>query len=195
MRATGAGLCAVLLVAGCGGPAKFREREFRRMPAALVSAPKGVKAVNGGPVCVEYERTGGTYGKPRYVVWLSLVGDHKTLLAVPRNDTRRVFYDVQVEAGGRVYDLAFPLGNFDFVGKAYLPVLKPAPLTSSGSLYLQPANRIGDQEIPRDMKACRLTIAEPTKAEVAAGGRVMDPGNGETVVLDPDGNERSMNDR
>lgn len=174
----------ILTLAACGGPAKERVREIGRVPMTVEAAPPGVRVTGSGPYCVQYERRGGTYGRPRYEVRATLQGGLVAPTPAPL-----VFYTVTVEAGGRSYPTRMGPG---IVRSHGLPVQPAERLdTSKGAWLLEPENYAGVQQVPRGLTGCRLTLSAPSPGEIAAGGRIVPYAGDEAAVVDPDGNVRS----
>jgi hypothetical protein len=178
--------------AASGPPA---EREVTRKVAELVDPPAGLAPANGGPFCALVERTGGTYGKPRYQVRVSTKSADGDLLTTRANEKRAVVWLVQVEAGGRRFDgfVSPAKARQHESGLWYTP---PVSLrTRFEDLPMQPENTAGIQEVPSDLQACRLTPTLPDAPAVALGGRLLGDYDGTDVVLDPDGVRRPIEER
>ena len=183
---------AVLVLAACtrGGAEPAREREVARVSAEVAAAPRGVRPVNGGPVCVLRERSGGAYGRPRHVVDVTTRG----LLRLPPSAAADpVFYAVEVEAAGRVYrgwvSTTSPEPN-DEAGLIRLPPMRLADEFTD--LRVAPENHMGVQEVNPPLTACRLTITPPDKADAALGGRLVGVQGDDPVVIDPEGTMRGI---
>ena len=181
---------ALLALTACdplaGGP-PIETREVERMTAELVTVPRGVEAENGGPLCVLEERTGGEYGKPRYVIRVTTDGR----LAVPPGERRKVFYEVEVDAGGRRFQGLLTTETIRDHSESDLRFMPPSDLGSTFSgLVMSPPDHVGVQEVPGDLEACRLSIVEPDEPDRALGGRMM-LNDDETVIVGEDGEQRS----
>lgn len=189
MKTLGVALVCGAVLAGCSPrdrtPPPTETREVESMRAELV-APRGVRAGAVGPTCVLEETTGGEYGKARYTVRLRTAG-----LTAPADDKRRVFYTLEVEAGGRIYrGYASPeqLRQHES-GLGYLP---PGSTSERFDLPMAPEGWVGVQEVPGDLQACRLTLRAPDESERALGGmQVRGTDSGEWTVIDEHGTHRS----
>jgi hypothetical protein len=196
--------CALLALPGCthdaaprtapttpaapSGPATPAERETKRLPATLDAAPPGVRVTAAGPTCVLVERTGGTYGRPRYHVEVALRG-----LTVP-SGTPQVYYDVTLDAGGRSYTGYLPVTRPHPRTGGGLWVLDPAP-ASTATLPVAPERNIGIQEIPATLTTCHLSLNRQLEQEILSGGRILGDATGSPVAVDPDGVPRPYSQR
>lgn len=190
---TALALGAVLLAAcSSSGTAQRAEREYRRIPATLDAAPAGVRPANGGPACVETEVTGGGLKGARYYLRLVLADEHGYLLHLPPARPK-VFYAVEVEAAGRVFTGRVSNVPPRKVASDSLYYAQPEPLGELRTGDVQPEQQVGEQQVPADVTACRLSIAVPTEQEPY--GRILGESDGAAVIVDPDGNVRPAGEK
>lgn len=191
MRALPA-VVAVLLAAGCTRGEPVREREVARVTAEIVTAPRGVRPVGGGPVCVLRERTGGAYGKPRHVVDVTTQG---LLRVPPAAAADPVYVEVEVEANGRVYDGWVSTTPPEQRPESGLHRLPPMPLGAEfADLRVAPVDQMGIQEVDPPLTACRIGLVPPDEPDLAGGGRVVGVAGDEPIVIDPVGRIRGYDE-
>jgi len=205
-----AGLVAVTALAGCGGdepPAResagpivgtpapsasadgrVKVREVARVKAQITRVPEGVTVAGGGPTCIQLERTGGEYGKPRYQVAVDFTTPSGAAFRGPKD--LLVFFDVSVEAGGvRIDGRATFREPTDDDG---LLVTEADYLTTTGRTTLQPELMSGIQEVPSGMTACQIDVQ--TREQEVFGPYDGRPLRDTAVVLDPELNQRDIDE-
>jgi hypothetical protein len=187
MRRVLATAAAALLVTACGAgrPAGHKDgrHQYRKVKGTLLDAPPGI---TGRPVCVEDEITGGAYGAPRYEVTVDLRGLH--------GPAQPVFYSVFLTAAKRSI-LGSVTGQEVRRVKGHAPVRPPDTFGDLKTAVVQPADRVGVLQIPRDLTACQVRVSAPTPLEQQAGGRGVPRVSSEPVVVGANGVERPMSQR
>ncbi|HWL37876.1 MAG TPA: hypothetical protein VNQ77_16950 [Frankiaceae bacterium] len=193
MRRSPAAVVLLLALTACESQSltpRTETREVERVTAEIVAAPPGVKARDGGPYCVLEERTGGEYGKPRYVVRVTIANR----LAVPPKDAaRKVFFELSVDAGGRRFDGLLSTETVRDHDQSNLSFVPPSRLGSNfSSLEMSAQDWAATQEVAGDLEACRLSIVDPDEGAKALGGRVVQVNETrEWQIMSEDGTLRS----
>ena len=139
---------------GDGDGGAVRRREVARVNAQVDAVPEGVKVSSVPPQCIQYEVTGGSYGKTRYQVEVMLQNRGGAVFTGPEGT--KVFYRVVVDASGQRYDGW--AGFQDPREVNGLAVLHADDIAKYGTTSLQPDGFAGLQEVPAGMTGCTITV-------------------------------------
>lgn len=164
-------------------------QEVGRVDASVEFMPEGVRLTGKPPQCVLYEVADGKRGT-RYRVDVVLSFEGKPVFLGPSGT--KVFYRVKVEAGGQAFD-----GYAGFAKPRAVEglwVVDADPLTSYGTVPLQPENNPGIQEVPSGLSACAVSVRRPDQeASYVPGTRMVLQGD-EPVIQDVDGNTHPLDE-